>query len=241
MLALLKIEWLRMSRNKKYIFITVATPILFFLVFSSMMKFNSKKQEAEFLMSMTTFCLTTFGLFNFPFDIMEDRTNGWDQTLKKVPLTRFQVTIVKIIKMTIESAISIILVFFTGFLVKNVTLSLYQWIVSGILLLCGSTIFLSIGTLLTLFKNMQTASLFSNVLYFGLAILGGLWFPIDQFPEWIRKIGKMTPTYSFRELAVYFIQKGRISITSVIIMLCYGALFILGYWFLSKHIFNENN
>lgn len=67
MIALLKIEWLRMTRNKKYIFFTAAMPITFFIVFSSMMKGADKLFVEQFMLSMTTFCLTSFALFNFPF------------------------------------------------------------------------------------------------------------------------------------------------------------------------------
>lgn len=234
MLALLKIEWLRLTRNKKYIFMTAVMPIVLFIVFSSVYEKSNSAFTQNFLMSMTTFCLTSFALYNFPFDIMEDKNNGWDETLQKVPLSKFQVTLVKIIKMTIESALSIILVFLAGHFLKNVNLTLTQWVVSGLLLLFGSTIFLSIGTLLTLFKDMQTASIFSNILYFGLAILGGLWVPINVFPIFLQKIAKFTPTYHFRELAVSYISKGIIPWFSLYILILYGLFFLTIFYVVAK-------
>lgn len=234
MIALLKIEWLRMTRNKKYIFFTAAMPIAFFIVFSSMIKGADKLFVEQFMLSMTTFCLTSFAFFNFPFDIMEDRNNGWNETLQKVPLNKYQVITVKVIKMTIESFICIVLIFLTGYFLKGIQLSLSQWVISGLVLLLGSVIFLSLGLLLTLFSSMQTASLFSNILYLGLAILGGLWFPLNQFPKWVQELGKCTPTYHFRELAVGYIDKGNIPIQSTIILCSYCLVFLLVYVFLSK-------
>lgn len=234
MIALLKIEWLRITRNKKYIFITAAMPIALFLVFSSMIKGENKNFIEEFMLSMTTFCLTSFALFNFPFDIMEDRNNGWNETLKKVPLNKYQIFTVKVVKITIESAVCIILIFLTGYFFKGIHLTLSQWIISGLMLLFGSVIFLSLGLLLTLFKNMQTASVFSNVFYFLLALLGGLWFPLSQFPKWVQRLGKTTPTYHFRELAVGYINNGKIPLQSLIILVTYGLIFFLIYIVLSR-------
>lgn len=65
MIALLKIEWLRMTRNKKYIFFTAAMPIAFFIVFSSMIKGADKLFVEQFMLSMTTFCLTSFAFLTF--------------------------------------------------------------------------------------------------------------------------------------------------------------------------------
>lgn len=147
---------------------------------------------------------------------------------------KYQVITVKVIKMTIESFICIVLIFLTGYFLKGIQLSLSQWVISGLVLLLGSVIFLSLGLLLTLFSSMQTASLFSNILYLGLAILGGLWFPLNQFPKWVQELGKCTPTYHFRELAVGYIDKGNIPIQSTIILCSYCLVFLLVYVFLSK-------
>ncbi|MFL9598862.1 hypothetical protein, partial [Aeromonas veronii] len=73
--------------------------------------------------------------------------------------------------------ISIILVFLVGFLVRGIHLTFIQWLMSGLLLLIGAIVFLSLGTILTNFKDEKTASVFSDILFLALAMLGGLWFP----------------------------------------------------------------
>ena len=80
--------------------------------------------------------------------------------------------------MIIFFIISIILVF----LVRGIHLTFIQWLMSGLLLLIGAIVFLSLGTILTNFKDEKTASVFSDILFLALAMLGGLWFPTSQFP-----------------------------------------------------------
>ena len=35
-----------------------------------------------------------------------------------------------------------------------------------------------------------------------LAILGGLWFPIQTFPSWLQRISNITPTYHLKNFAL---------------------------------------
>ncbi|WP_375379111.1 ABC transporter permease [Lactococcus cremoris] len=131
--------------------------------------------------------------------------------------------------------ISIILVFLVGFLVRGIHLTFIQWLMSGLLLLIGAIVFLSLGTILTNFKDEKTASVFSDILFLALAMLGGLWFPTSQFPEWLQMLSKLTPTYHFRELAVGYISNNEIPSKSILIMIIYAIIFISISLIISKN------
>ena len=235
MTNLAKIEFLRMGRNKKYLIMSIGMPVFFFLVFTAMIKLpNHEAQDTfmkEYLMSMTTFSLTSFSIFTFPFEIIEDKKNGWRNLLYRLPVTDIDVFIVKVIKMIIFFIISIILVF----LVRGIHLTFIQWLMSGLLQLIGAIVFLSLGTILTNFKDEKTASVFSDILFLALAMLGGLWFPTSQFPEWLQMLSKLTPTYHFRELAVGYISNNEIPSKSILIMIIYAIIFISISLIISKN------
>ncbi|MGG5312494.1 ABC-2 type transport system permease [Enterococcus sp. DIV2381] len=146
--------------------------------------------------------------------------------INRLPIREYEVYLVKIIKMIILFILAISLVFLTGYLFRGVKLSIIEWIVSSLLLLFGALAFLTLGTILSNFKEEKTASVCANILFLGLALLGGLWFPTEQFPSWLQSISKMTPTYHFRELAVGYINKGSIPIVSILAMLAYSCLFL---------------
>ncbi|MGB3739344.1 MAG: ABC transporter permease, partial [Pontixanthobacter sp.] len=42
----------------------------------------------------------------------------------------------------------------------------------------------------------------ANFLFLGFAVLGGLWFPIDGLPEWLRIFAWATPSWHLSELAL---------------------------------------
>lgn len=225
MLALIKIEAKRMSRDKATFIMSIGMPIFFYFVFTSLIPIHPDYQETyyrEYLMSMTAFSLCNFSLFTFPFDIIQDQKNGWRMRLTHVDLSPWIIYTVKMLKMISMYVIAIIAVFLVGGLVKGVTLSPTEWLVSGVALLLGGILFLGIGLIMTLFKNEKTASVFANILYLGMSSLGGLWLPTDQFPEWLQPISKAMPTYQVRELAVGYINTGKIPLKAVGILLTYS-------------------
>lgn len=237
MIKLIKIEFIRMSRNKKYLFMSIGMPVAFYLLFTAMIKIPNEEAQRvfakEYLMSMTTFSLTSFSIFTLPFEIIEDKKNGWRNILYRFQVKDSYIYLVKIFKMIVLSVISIGLVFLVGFLFRGVHLTFVQWFLSGVFLLLGAIVFLSLGTIITNFKDEKTASVFSNLLFLILAILGGLWFPTNQFPSWLQTISKLTPTYHFRELAVGYINNGTVPFKSISIMTVYAVIFIISSFIIS--------
>ncbi|HCM88522.1 MULTISPECIES: ABC transporter permease [Vagococcus] len=230
MKALIKIEAKRMTRDKTTFIMSIGMPIFMYFIFTSLIQVPKDYQAVfyrEYLISMTAFSLCSFSLFTFPFDIIQDRKNGWSMRLKHVNLSSFEIYFVKMLKMIVMYIVAITSVFLVGGYFKGVELTAKQWLVSGLVLLLGGVLFLGIGIVMSLFKEIKTASVFSNILYLGMAALGGLWMPTSQFPEWIQPYSKAMPTYQFRELAVGYINNGRVPINSIIILTSYSLGFIL--------------
>ena len=86
-----------------------------------------------------------------------------------------------------------------------------SWIGAALLLIVGSVAFVALGLTLTLLPSSQLMSVVGNLLYLGLAVLGGLWMPISLFPDWMQAIGKCLPTYQLMELLKTFLNEGGIN------------------------------
>lgn len=76
-------------------------------------------------------------------------------------------------------------------------LTVGQWIGAGLWLLLGVTPFLALGTVIGSIKKADAAAGLANILNMSLAVIGGLWMPIEVFPKILRTIGEWTPTYHF--------------------------------------------
>ena len=90
-------------------------------------------------------------------------------------------------------------------------MSIQDWVLAAFLLILGSLAFVAIGLVLTLLPSSQLMSVAGNLLYMGLAVMGGLWMPISVFPEWMQAIGKCLPTYQLMELIKTFLNKGQVN------------------------------
>lgn len=228
--AMLKYEMIDLSQRKSVFILSTLLPVIFFLVFSSMMKMPDKNIQQyfvrDYMLSMTTFSLTSFAIFTFPLEMINDKEKGWSRALFRTPLNPLYYYLCKVIKILMMYMLSILIVFLVGHFVKGVTMTTTEWLVSYAGLLFGGIIFLTLGILLSQFKDAQKVSTFGNILYLGLAMLGGLWFPVRTFPEWLQPIAKLTPTYNFKNIAAGQFDKSY-PFESIGILLIYAVIFII--------------
>ena len=80
--------------------------------------------------------------------------------------------------------------FHSGTLYKDVSMNLSDWLLSGVTLWVGASLFLTLGLIIAQFSDSQKASSVANLLNMAMAIVGGLWFPINTFPDWLQTISK---------------------------------------------------
>ena len=103
-------------------------------------------------------------------------------------------------------------------------MSLGNWIGAAFLLIVGSVAFVALGLTLTLLPSSQLMSVVGNLLYFGLAVLGGLWMPVSLFPDWMQAIGKRLPSYQLMELIKTFLNEGSINLSATVYLLVFSVV-----------------
>ena len=218
MKALLKIEWIKTWRSWPVFIMGIGMPVGFFLLFSSIVSTPNPETQKEFLLSymltMTGFSMSSFGLFTFPYMLQEDQTEHW--------LTYIEHS--KIFRVLLNFMVAIIVTFCVGAFVRDVELPLSGWLGSGALLLLSSLVFLAFGLLIAQIKSQQIMSVVANITYLGLAIVGGSWMPISMFPKWVQNISEWTPVYHVNELVVNFAKDGKFSWKSLLFILAYTVV-----------------
>lgn len=230
LLALVKIEYIFTKRNISIFILGLGLPVGLFFLISSMFSATLderivKEATKQFLMSMTIYSSLSFSLFTFPGMFQEDRNNNWFLTINNLPIKMWQYYLTKIVNILSIFFISIITVFLVGIIFKDVELTIKQWLMSGFLILFGNACMLSIGLLIGFIKSQQKFLVVSNVFYIILGMIGGLWWPINQFPATLQKIGKMMPTHHIRELVINYITKDTITYNSMFIIIGYAVVF----------------
>ncbi|RIO52954.1 ABC transporter permease [Staphylococcus hominis] len=233
-IALLKTEFKIIFRKKLTTFLSIILPVGFYLLFTSLLDLPEEAKQQfykEYMYSMTVFSLMSFCLMQFPLDIIEERNTGWFKRLMVTPLSSKIYFIIKVIKTMLLFLLSILLIFVVAHLYKNVNMSIQHWLLSGVSLWIGASLFLTLGLVIAQFNETQKANSIANIINMLLAILGGLWFPVQTFPIWLQKISKITPTYHLKNLALELVKNQGLNITSLFNLIVYSILFlILAMW-----------
>ncbi|MBJ8325923.1 ABC transporter permease [Streptococcus pacificus] len=238
--ALLKKEYLQAKRTFSSFILGIGMPIAFFLLFSSILLGELPKNIQplvirQTMMSMTAFSSISFALFTFPFSIQEDRKSYYIKHLSHSPVSIWQYFMAKVIRILVSFLLAIIFVFLSGRFVQDVSMPINDWLNSGLLLFFGAICFMPLGILLSFIKSSETLSVFGNILYMSLAILGGLWMPVDSFPSWLQSISKFTPTYHYNNMLIsYFADK--FSINSLIILVFYAIVILMISFIIKKKV-----
>lgn len=225
-----KAEVIRIMRNPYYVFWSLFMPIFFYVIFTKMFNSNGAQVDgwqAHYLMSMTTFSVMGTAIMTLGIRLVEEQSHGWSQYMKITPLLEVVYFLAKMVGQLLIHLFSIIVIFMAGALINGISLSFYEWVLSGLWILLGSTAFLALGTLIGTMKKVDTATGVSNVLYMGLAISGGMWMPMEVMPSFMQNIGQWLPSYHFGSGAWEIVRGGSPNLSSVFILFGYLCLFMV--------------
>jgi ABC-2 type transport system permease protein len=132
--------------------------------------------------------------------VAEDRAIGWLRQLRVTPMTPRQVVLGRALTGSVTVLPAILAVLMAGGLVDGVRLAAWQWAGIALLLWLGSIPFTLLGLANGYGLTAQTTGVANMACNLGLAVVGGLWFPVSLFPGWLRAVSEYTPTYRFAEL-----------------------------------------
>ncbi|MEK3732650.1 ABC transporter permease [Paenibacillus sp. FSL M8-0334] len=226
-----RFELLRMVRNPYYIFWSLTMPIAFYVIFTRLVTGTDAMDagiwQAHYLMSMTVFSVMGTAIMNLGIPLVQERAQGWAIYMRVTPLPGSVYFIAKMFVQTVMHLLSIIVIFTAGYLINGVSMAMWQWLSSGLWILLASAPFLAIGALIGLMKRVETASGVSNGMYLGLALTGGLWFPMEAMPSFMQVIGQWMPSYHFGSGAWAITRAEAPGWEHIVVLTGYFAVFML--------------
>lgn len=225
-----KAEMRRIFRNPYYVFWSLVLPILFYYIFTRIVNTGTDDKElwqAHYLMSMTTLSVMGSSIMTLGIRIVQERVHGWSTFMRITPLPGGVYFFGKMFGQSVMHLLSIIIIFGAGYLINGVSLTLWQWTLSGLWILVASAPFLALGTLVGTMKRVDTASGVSNAIYMILAVMGGMWFPIDALPKVLQTIGHWLPSYNLGNGAWGIVRGNTPEWNNMFILLGYLVFFML--------------
>jgi hypothetical protein len=114
-----------------------------------------------------------------------------------------------------------------GATIGGVQLSAAQWLETGVAVWLGLIPFAVLGLVIGFAGTVDTVQPISMITYLGLSILGGLWFPVDQFPTFLQDVAKVTPSYWLGELGRTVLAGQGVPMTAVAVLAAWTVVLSL--------------
>ncbi|NLU72106.1 ABC transporter permease [Streptomyces sp. HNM0575] len=205
MRTLVKLEILRALRNKKFLFFSVIYPSALYLIIAggaddAKLPGMDMGLPLYYMVAMAAFGAMTAVLLGNSEKIAKEREQGWVRQLRLTPLPGRGYVLAKIAAASTVSLPSILLVFVVAAAVKDVRLEAWQW---GMIALCtwaGSFVFAALGVAIGYLASGDAVRPITMIIYFVLAMLGGLWMPLSFLPSWVSDVSAWLPTHAYRAL-----------------------------------------
>ena len=207
MLRYLMLEMRRMYRDRRFVFFTIAIPVLFYLLWSNIFAKDSGLDtdtgldaKTYLLVSMASFGALGASLTTTGPRLATERQSGWLRQLQVTPLRPWSVITAKILASMCLALPAIVLVGLTAALTQHVRLSAGEWAAMIVLMWVGTLPFAALGTLIGSLVDADAAQPLTIACLFGLSILGGLWMSVSILPGTLRHIAHWTPSNRFADL-----------------------------------------
>ena len=238
MASLMIMELILMKRQAAYYLLSIGLPSVFYLIFSGIMSGSdvSALVLRTYLFSMTLFSIMSSAFFSIPSTLQSDKTNNWQKLIQHSPVSMVEYYISKLFSTLLTFLLSIIVVFSVGHFVRGVNVPMMDWLMIALILLIGSLVFIAMGVLVSLLPSAQLMSVVGNIVYMALAVLGGLWFPLTMFPDWLQPIGKLTPSYQLMQVVSSYLEHHNWNLSAMLIVLVYTIFFSILVLQLKKRI-----
>ena len=190
------LEIRRTLRNRRYVMFAIGFPVIFYLLYTAAgvgQGTGDPAWQRLFLVSMGAYGAIG-GALSAGSVIAVERSTGWTRQLRVMPLPPLGYLGTKLFVATLTTLPSVLLVGAVAVLINHVSLPPSAWAQLTISLVLGAIPFAALAVLIGYVADANSAQGLTGIVYFSVAIFGGLWFPLSSLPGWMATIGRMLPS-----------------------------------------------
>ncbi|RIJ70232.1 ABC transporter permease [Nakamurella silvestris] len=189
--------------NARFVIFTVALPLVMFLLFSSLYG----DQGSEGGISVTAYLMVSMACYggigaaiNSGARVAVERQTGWNRQLRLTALSPTSYLVAKAAVSMLVALPAIILVFLAGAITRGVELPATTWLLTGLAVWLGLIPFAVLGLVIGSLGTVDAVQPITMLVFIGMSILGGLWFPVSQFSPFLHGVAKVLPSYWIGEV-----------------------------------------
>lgn len=204
-LTILRIELVRMLRNRRTVIFTLIFPAALFLSFGSTEDWNDSVGHGN----VAAYVMVSMALYGAALtaaaagtQVALERAMGWSRQLRLTPLNPAVYIVIKAMLALVLGALAITVVNVVGYLQGKPEMPAHVWAECALLTLACTSVFAALGLFVGYLVPGENAM---QILGPGLALLsflGNVFIPIDE-GSWIYTIAQWTPMYGVAEISRY--------------------------------------
>ncbi|MCX5412921.1 ABC transporter permease [Streptomyces sp. NBC_00059] len=200
MFAYVALEIRRTLRDPAFLIFGTGLPVMMYLLFTNLGGGDDYDEwKAASMVGMAAYGALGSAMA-IGTGIASDKSLGWLRQLRITPLDPRRAVAGRAISGSVTVLPTVVTVLLAGALVNGVRLALWQWVALVLLLWIGALPFTLLGIGNGFRLTPQGTGVVNTAFLMGFAVVGGLWFPIDSFPGWLRTVGEFTPAYEAADL-----------------------------------------
>jgi ABC-2 type transport system permease protein len=197
LLSYARAELLELLRLLSFSVPTLLLPALFFVFFAVP---RSPQLDNLLMASFAAFAVLGVAFFQFGVGIAAERVSPWQVYLRTLPASAATRLAAKLLAASVFAVASTGPVIALALALTSVELGATQWLRLVLALMVGSIPFGLLGLALGFWLSPKGALPVANVLFLGLAFLGGFWTGAEALPDALEAIGPVVPTRQWGEI-----------------------------------------
>jgi ABC-2 type transport system permease protein len=221
-LGYLALEVRRALRSTRFVIFTVAMPVALFLLYVAIFAHDQANAVGVLMVSMTAYGAMTAALFGGA-RIALERAAGWQRQLRLTPLSGVGYLTAKGITAMLLAVPGVLLVPLIAGLFEGVRLDAGQWLRVTLGIWIAVIPFALLGLLLGQIATADNMQPLVSVVMMVMALLGGIFIPIDGMPEGLLHVTRLLPSY-------WLGQIGRGAVTTDLTVSLGQAVLVLAAW-----------
>lgn len=203
----LKYDLIMFSRELFYLVFTIFVPPATYIFMGQLFGEHTYAGNLSYAQTYTPsfILLITFTVifFAFGFDQVTQRTTGVEKRISLSPVSKSTLLLSSIIRSTIITSFGYGFILIIGMLMYDLEFQLLSFLIAyGFFILLNAVLLIIASAIYSFFQNMNSALVFSIVIFQVVIFTGGFAMPISMMPKFIQVIADFNPLYHMNNLFI---------------------------------------
>jgi ABC-2 type transport system permease protein len=232
-LKFLRLEVRRLLRNRRTMVFTLVMPPLFFLLFGGLS--DSYKATDVGRGNISAYLAISFAVYGSMLantsagaSVAVERAQGWSRQLRLTPLNPFAYMVTKVLTAMVVGAMSVGIVYLVAAVTGAAQMPGWVWLTSGLVAWVGAIVFAAFGLFIGYLVPSENVMQLLGPALALLALMGGIFVPLDQLSDTLQTLSKFTPAYGVGALARAALVRDGVNVGAIVNVVVWTAIFATG-------------